>query len=437
MNESERDGLQEIIDNALADMARAQGDSFDLDHVNLAELSRRTGLSRSKVRTLKAKGFKILPHGRCGLKAKTSVMHGFEGVVDDLLKRGVTNSEVIFGRIAGLGYAGGRTSVKNYIAGHAHLVPAKRKLSVEPRGNRGRRFTTEPGEAFQMDWGFIDAVGRAGGSCRLACFAMVCHHCGLGYIEFFPNARQENLFIGMARAFSVMGVPEHVLTDNMKSVVIGRDIDGRPVWQKDYAAFMSCVGFKTKLCKPRHPYTKGKVERLVRFVKGNFLPGRAFFNATDLNAQALEWCAAQAGRYRRALGFVPQEEHGDRCLPAARPLDMTDELARYLCPSRRISFDGFVNYEGRRFGVPYWYTGKTCRVSREGAWLHIYSDDLSRELAVHPVTWSRKDSFCEDQYADIEPIELPSAPVTATIARLEPPAGEPTFEKFDFERRLG
>lgn len=437
MNESERDGLQEIIDKALADMARVQGDSFDLDHVNLAELSRRTGLSRSKVRTLKAKGFKVLPHGRCGIKARTSVMHGFEGVVDDLLKRGITNSEVIFDRITGLGYRGGKTSVKNYIAKHSHLVPAKRKLAIEPQGNRGRRFTTEPGEAFQMDWGFIDAVDWTGGSYRLACFAMVCHHCGFGYIEFFPNARQENLFIGMAHAFSVMGVPEHVLTDNMKSVVISRDIEGKPIWQKDYAAFMSCVGFKTKLCKPRHPYTKGKVERLVRFVKGNFLPGRAFFNATDLNAQALEWCAAQAGRYRKALGFVPQEEHGGHCLRAAHPLDMTDELARYLCPLRRISFDGFVNYEGRRFGVPYWYTGKACRVSREGAWLHVYSDDLSRELAVHPVTWSRKDSFCEDQYADIEPVELPSAPVAATIAQLEPPAGEPTFEKFDFERRLG
>lgn len=158
MNDTERDGLQEIIDNALADMARAQGDSFDLDHVNLAELSRRTGLSRSKVRTLKAKGFKVLPHGRCGIKAQTSVMHGFEGVVDGFLGQGVTNSEVIFDRIADLGYKGGKTSVKNYIAEHNHLVPAKRKLSVEPRGNRGRRFTTEPGEAFQMDWGFVDAV---------------------------------------------------------------------------------------------------------------------------------------------------------------------------------------------------------------------------------------------------------------------------------------
>ena len=69
---------------------------------------------------------------------------------------------------------------------------------------------------------------------------------------------------------------DEVLTDNMKSVVTGRDLGGRPVWQRDYAAFMGCVGFRTRLCKPRHPFTKGKVERLIRFVKGNFLAGRDF-----------------------------------------------------------------------------------------------------------------------------------------------------------------
>ena len=115
---------------------------------------------------------------------------------------------------------------------------------------------------------------------------------------------------------------------------------------------------------------------------------------------------------------------------------MTHELALYLCPRRRISFDGFVSYEGRRFGVPYWYPGKECRVSRDGEWLRIYSDDLSRELAAHPVTWSRKDSFCDDQYADMQPAELPTAPVKTVIAQLEPPKGKPGVDKFDFEGRL-
>ena len=397
MNDSERNGLQEIIDKALGDMAREAGDSFDLGAVNLAELSRRTGLSRSRLRTLKARGFKVMPHGRCGMKAEATVMSGYEGVVNAMLADGVTNSEVVFERIAAQGYEGGKTTVKNYIAAHADLVPAKRKLPAAPQGNRGRRYSTAPGEAFQMDWGFVGVEDGSGSKSRMACFAMVCHRCGTCYVEFFPNARQENLFIGMAHAFQAMGVPEYVLTDNMRSVTTGRDADGRPKWQADYAAFMACVGFKTKLCRPYHPFTKGKVERLIKFVKGNFAAGRRFRDVDDLNAQALEWCASASGRYRRALGLVPADEHAEKCMRACGTLEAGDDLAAFLCPRRRISFDGFVSYEGRRFGVPYWYAGRTCRVSRDGGWVHVYSDDLSRELAAHPVTRGRKDSFCEDQ----------------------------------------
>ena len=33
-------------------------------------------------------------------------------------------------------------------------------------------------------------------------------------------------------------------------------------------------------------------------------------------------------------------------------------------------------------------------------YLYIYSDDLKHLLTKHDVTWSRKDSFCADQYVD-------------------------------------
>lgn len=120
-------------------------------------------------------------------------------------------------------------------------------------------------------------------------------------------------------------------------------------------------------------------------------------------------------------------------MAVALPAEKTDEVVLYLCPERKISFDGFVSYEGRRFGVPYWYTEKTCRVCREGNRLHIYSSDLSSELSVHDVTWSRRDSFCLDQYAVEQPFELPSAPVKTRISQVEPPPPQPTgFEKFNF-----
>jgi len=221
-----------------------------------------------------------------GTTAQSTVLTGYTGVIDNFLRRDVKNSEVIYDRLQEMGYKGGRTQIKVYIKNHKDLLPAKRQ-SVSPQGNRGRRYSTGPGESYQMDWGFVNVEYDDSIETKVSCFAKICHHCGERYIEFFPNARQENLFIGMIHAFCYMGVPQRILTDNMKSVVIRRSEGGKPVWQKDYAEFMNTVGFETTLCKPRHPFTKGAVERLVRFVKENFIAGRTFHDLSDLNAQAL------------------------------------------------------------------------------------------------------------------------------------------------------
>ena len=117
-------------------------------------------------------------------------------------------------------------------------------------------------------------------------------------------------------------------------------------------------------------------------------------------------------------------------------LEESIELAYYLCPERKISFDGFVNYEGRRFGVPYWYTEKVCRVRRDGYTLYIYDSHMNRLLTTHNVTWSRRDSFCKEQYAFDQPEERPSEPVRVRIQQIEPPKYESGFERFNFEEGL-
>lgn len=428
--------LQDIISQAIEKMKLEEGPNFDLDKINLADLERRTGITRSRLRTLKKHGFVVKPHGNTGHKNEKTVLSGFTGVLDNLLRSNIINSSLCLERLQDLGFTGSLSTVKNYISKHRDLIPPKR-LSVAPQGSRGQRYHTGPGEAYQMDWGFIAAEDEYGNTSRIACFAMVCHHCGEFYIEFFPNARQENLFIGMLHAFSVMGIPRYILTDNMKSVVIRRDETGHPIWHPEYASFMKAAGFSTKLCKPRHPFTKGKVERLIRYVKENFIPGRIFRNITSFNYDARRWCSQHNQAYHKAIEGVPQYIHMDKCMKeGASELIMNKDLEYFLCPVRSISFDGFVSYDGRRFGVPYSYTERTCRVKREDFTLYIYSSDLSAELTQHPVTWSRKDSFCEGQYSTDSPEEFPTAPVTSQIYIEESPSVDDSFRGFNFDREV-
>ena len=113
--------------------------------------------------------------------------------------------------------------------------------------------------------------------------------------------------------------------------------------------------------------------------------------------------------------------------------EMMPSLQFYLCPERRISFDGFVNYEGRRFGMPYSYRGATAWIMRKDDMIHIYSADLKQLLTTHDVTWSKRDRFCTDQYALPEqPEEFPSMPVKVEIIQLPEPEPMLSFDGAPF-----
>ncbi len=126
------------------------------EKINLAEIERRTRISRSILRRWKRNGYVLRP-SRTGWRAGKSKLNGFSETVDSYLRNGVTNSSVIFERARKLVYDGGISILKDYIHHHRDLVPAPRH-AVEPKGNRGRRYTTGRGDYRQMDWGFVDVM---------------------------------------------------------------------------------------------------------------------------------------------------------------------------------------------------------------------------------------------------------------------------------------
>ena len=139
MKEVNGNGLHDIIAQAIEEMKNEQGNNFSLETINLAELQRRTGTSRVKLRKLKKDGFVVKAHGLLGRKAPQTVLTGYTTILDKLLIQGVTNAQVCLERFQEVGYPGRLTTVKDYIASHRFLAPAKRQM-VAPQGSQGRRF---------------------------------------------------------------------------------------------------------------------------------------------------------------------------------------------------------------------------------------------------------------------------------------------------------
>src|SRR5207248_6470944 len=119
---------------------------------------------------------------------------------------------------------------------------------------------------------------------------------------------------------AVGGVPQTVLYDHMKTVVLGIDDRGEVQWHPGFSAFAAYWGFTPRLCRPYRPQTKGKVENGIGYVRKNFLCGRDANDLDDLSNQARRWTAEVANRRVHGTTHRLVAEAWEQEKPALQPL---------------------------------------------------------------------------------------------------------------------
>jgi transposase len=181
---------------------------------------------------------------------------------------------VLLREIRERGYDGGISQLK------AWLVPLK-KSEPEPVV----RFETAPGKQMQADFTFV----RRGRDPLLALVATL-GYSRASFVKFATCEDAATLCTGLCEAFDYFGgVPEHVLFDNTKAVVIERDAygEGRHRWNDELKEAAETCGFMPRLCRPYRARTKGKVERFNSYLKSSFVvPLAATLEASGLRLDA-------------------------------------------------------------------------------------------------------------------------------------------------------
>jgi transposase len=357
---------------------RAEGKS-------IREIARQTGHSRNTVRRY-LRGEFIPEKGT--RKSRGSKLDPFKPFLQERLQEGIYNCEVLFELLREKGYTGGRTILKDYVK---DFRPPKQVPAV-------LRYETKPGEYAQVDWGLCDYVDQDGNVRKVPVFVMVLGYSRATYIEFTKRCDIHSFLRCLIHAFEYFGgIPKVMLTDQMKTVVLGMGDDRKPRWHSLFADFAAAIGLVPKVCKVRRPETKGKVERGVQYVKYNFLPGKRFVDLQDLNQQALHWCERINRRIHGTTGERPTDRLREEHLS---PIPSADRWEKYLHEPRQVSRDGFVSYDGVRYGVPWRYSGREGTVREVNGWVEIWVDGTC--IARHQKVYrSRSTVFCENQYAGL------------------------------------
>jgi hypothetical protein len=172
-------------------------------------------------------------------------------------------------------------------------------------------------------------VGRA--KRTLSCFVMTLSYSRALYLEFFFDQTMENFLRGHVNGFAAWGgQPRVILYDNLKSVVLERRGD-QIQFHPRLIELSGHYLFSPRPCQVRAANQKGRVERVIRYVRDSFWAGRTFTTLAECNRQAWLWRDQTAHQRRwpggdhRTVAEAFLEEQS-RLLPSAQHPFSTDRI---------------------------------------------------------------------------------------------------------------
>lgn len=266
----------------------------------------------------------------------------FKPVVDDFLAKDVWNAEAIYTRLTKQGYTGGKTLLRGYIQ-------PKRVLR---ESQATTRFETQPGEQLQHDWGELNLT-IAGETCKVYISVNVLGYSRRFFVWAAPRNDAEHTYESLIRSFEWFGgLTSEVVVDNQKAAVLKHHTHGKPVFNESFLMLADHYGFLPRACKPYRARTKGKVERMVRYVKENFFQlYREFESFAHLNQLLEQWLREVADqRVHNTLKEVVAKRF-EQEKPALLPLPRSRFDTSYH-DTRKVPADRYINVRSNRYSVP-------------------------------------------------------------------------------------
>jgi len=280
---------------------------------------------------------------------------------------------VLFREILERGYLGQYTILKDYLR---MIRPSAPPFTQVPF------FETEPGEQMQVDFGsgctLIEQILQ-----RVLYLVFVLGYSRMMYVEFVTNMTLPTLISAHLNAFRYFGgVPKQGLYYNMRQLV--RRIEKQKVFTALWQDFASFYDLTTLLQAPYHPQTKGKVERMIPFVRSHLLYGKQYTNLEALEEAKLVFLEEVAnGRHHSVLQERPLDrfQTEKECL---RPFHKLYPL--YRLQERKVREQNDIVIHRRRYFLSACKPGDiVCILQKEQGQYRFFQKATNREIPLQSV----------------------------------------------------
>lgn len=208
------------------------------------------------------------------------------------------------------------------------------------------------GQQMQVDFGEKWLKNVDGNRIKVYAAAFVLAHSRYKYAEIQSHPfTATDLVAACHRCFRYMGgMPQEMVFDQDSILCVSENC-GDIIHTYEFEKLRQECKFSVYLCRGADPESKGKVESTVKYVKGNFLENRVYFDDETVNQCCLQWLYRTAnakvhGTTKRIPAEVFQQEREH-----LRPLVGTPDNAAAII-YRTVRKDNTIVYDSNRYSVP-------------------------------------------------------------------------------------
>lgn len=188
------------------------------------------------------------------------------------------------------------------------------------------------------------------GKSPLSAFVATLGYSRLSFVRFVASEGFEFVRTCLQAACDYFqGVPQQVLFDNMKTVVLDRDAygPGQHRFRPGLLSLAKELGFVPKLCRPYRAKTKGKVERFNRYLRESFynplasrLKGAGLpVDVTTANREVARWLSEVANVRQHATLEERPLDRWQRELDKLQPLPTQREPLPASAATTSVPFE--------------------------------------------------------------------------------------------------
>jgi len=322
---------------------------------NKSQIERKVGVNRDTVRKYLDKDFEEMSEWTFSLQNRTKKLDPYRQTILEWLKE---HSDLSAAQVEDWlleeypKLQVSSSTVRSYVKQlrDQHAIPKRKKI---------RQYEAVPevemGAQIQVDWGQTKQKARNKEEVKLYFISFVLSHSRYKYLEWLDRPfTTKDTIRSHENAFRHFGGMAKEMVYDQDNLIAVNENAGDLMFTQDFQAYQQALGFDVYLCRGADPESKGKIERVVGYVKSNFAKNRVYDGLEDWNEKSRSWLE-RTGNHK-VHGTTKKRPDSVFLLEKAhlKPVSSIKhkDISFQNSITATVNKDNTIRFKGNRYSVP-------------------------------------------------------------------------------------